>query len=377
MAAQVEFEIVRVDDQLLAAVHLPASAQKKEPVDLILVADTSASMVIDNRLVFIQDALRSMVEHTCFLDLHEPVRFKNPMIRSVTLVSFNSVAKTVAAPFCTLGAYLDAVANLKPDGDTNFGRAFAEVYKHVRDQNGLPRIVMLFSDGKNDQEFAINDAFRRLNIVLYSIGIGRDNDTEFLMTIASEKGGQNAFVIKLWEFRAALNCVVTHSLRLGLFRASIASTGTFVNVRHMCFGTSFYALVKDTRDPVVLQFYDQFGDYCEMLPDVKVASEADVLKVEQLKVQKETVKAIAAALSAAKNSQFDAAQEILSDAGSALAEFTASHPMTQLKQVQTALDVAKHELMTPDTFARSALGGASYSAYQSLQSQSDFGMQEE
>lgn len=372
MAAQVFFEVTHVGNELLAAVRLDKGASRQKPLNVTFLVDTSSSMVTQNRLEVIKDALKDLVVHKDFLDLLEPVRFKNPMIQSAAVVSFNSVAKTVAPAFCTLRKYLESIDSLKPEGDTNFGAAFGEAYKHVRDQRGIPRLVVLFSDGKNDQEYCINGAFRDVNFVLYSIGIGQDNDVEFLKTVASEKGGQFAFVRVPRQIQAALDCVVTHAMRLGLFTGKITSSAGAVNVRHMCLGTSFYALVKETSQPLVLQFYDQQGQYCELDPTETGFSDAALVKVEELKMQGETIDAISAALRAAKKSRFEAAKEILSDAGSALAEFAASHPTTQLNQLQTALEVVTKELENDDTFARSALGGASYSAYQSLLSQSDF-----
>jgi len=94
----------------------------------------------------------------------------------------------------------DAVYSLYPSGFTNIGEGLLRAMELLNEpevkSNGLPRVIVLLTDGRHNtgpHPYVVLPQLEEEGIIVFTIGLGYDVDEELLKTIADETGGKYYF----------------------------------------------------------------------------------------------------------------------------------------------------------------------------------------
>ena len=181
-------------------------SQARLPLTVLVVLDTSLSMVQENR---IHHARRAAAD---FVDALEPVD-------EVGVLGFNTTAQELVAPTTDHDQARRAIAGVVPKGGTALYDAVAQAADRLRrTPEGRRRAIVLLSDGRDEAESGLSpgsvltfeESFAeavRAEVILYSIGLGRNLAMEpdffgrlslaqVLTRLAEETGGQALFATK-------------------------------------------------------------------------------------------------------------------------------------------------------------------------------------
>ncbi len=183
-----------------------------QPLDLVVVVDTSGSMLADARLEKVRDGLHLIVDQLGEDDRLGLVRYSSDV----------EVLSELAAPNLDMHEVIDS---LTAAGSTNISGGLSAGFSLLADEveEGRQRRVILLSDGlanvgltQPEQIFELAEAFIRDGVGLTTIGVGTSFNTE-LMSGLAQRGSGNFYFL---EDAAAVNEVFTEELEY--FAAPIA-----------------------------------------------------------------------------------------------------------------------------------------------------------
>lgn len=156
-------------------------AQKGGKISIILLLDTSSSME-GEKLVNAKEAVGAFFH-------------RSPQLFSLQIASFNSnVNDSIAVDDYN---YRDVLDKIQASGITQLFGALVQKLEQLRKSRGRKAIVVL-TDGQDNVETETNKKalfklLEKVNISVYTIGLGADADVKNLLEVAQQSGGEYHF----------------------------------------------------------------------------------------------------------------------------------------------------------------------------------------
>ena len=177
---------------LVTAAPETTSLQKRLPLNLALVIDTSGSMRDENKLNYVKQAAIALVNRL------------RPEDR-LAIISYSTEARVVlpSGPVRMEQEARWLIQSLRADGGTNLGAGLIEGYHQLREFAGSQTVnrVLLLSDGKANQGITSSSELSRMvlqeadtGISLSTFGVGLDFNEDLLAALSESGRGMYYFI---------------------------------------------------------------------------------------------------------------------------------------------------------------------------------------
>lgn len=170
-------------ETILPVKALEGNKETEDKVNIVIVVDISGST--GDRFSKSSTSRALEVEKSLAIEIMKGLRRDD----YVGCVAFNNKAYEVA-PIAKMKEQLnleDRIASLQNSGGTDIGAGLSKAAEMLRGRQGS-RYVILISDGRDTRprkSYNIARAMSDIGIKIYSVGVGKRTDTEFMRNIAS------------------------------------------------------------------------------------------------------------------------------------------------------------------------------------------------
>ncbi len=155
------------------------------PTDVVVVADVSGSMAESDKMPYLKESLKWLVERLTDQHRVSLITFSDDAERKCSLKLMNDLGKKCLA---------DSIKALKSEGGTDIakGLELAKAVVEERRYTDRATIVMLVTDGKDANPLWLSQSIVRAvasSALCCCIGLGEDHDADLLSTLAKEAKG--------------------------------------------------------------------------------------------------------------------------------------------------------------------------------------------